>query len=341
MKRDDPLSPLRSTRPVDPDFADRLESSLRVQHAAGRSAPARPSPWRRVVLVAPVLLLVAVASAVLVLRDDTPSAALELHEAHNVVVTLPDGSMLVDPTGLELVDGTVVSVGDGGRAVIDDVELGAGSVVTIRGGELITADPATTTSTAAAGRDDRGPTPDPAPTTTLATSDTTRPRRDSVDADPRDEPPVADQPPDSTTTVPDTRPVDDSAPPETTAPPDDGAGQDREGGSDDVDPVDRVVDLALEVRRVEGQVAVRWRATGTGTSDLRVLLLRSEGLDAPDPDWPVGPGVTIAAETLGSDPGRFLDEIPGEDVKRRYRAVALLADEVVARSAVQTLAPDR
>ena len=45
-----------------------------------------------------------------------------------------------------MTDGYVVTVPDG-RAVIGDVELGSGSTVTVRDGVLVTADPATTTST--------------------------------------------------------------------------------------------------------------------------------------------------------------------------------------------------
>ena len=51
--------------------------------------------------------------------------------------------------------------------------------------------------------------------------------------------------------------------------------------------------------------------------------------------------MTIAAETIGSEAGRFRDDIPDSRVVVRYRAVALLDDDVIARSAIQTLALDR
>ena len=102
-----------------------------------------------------------------------------------------------------------------------------------------------------------------------------------------------------------------------------------------------IVDLALTVRLEDAAVAVGWRATGVGVADLRVVLLRSHGPDAPDPDWPLIGAVTIAAETFGSELGEFRDDVPDSGVVVRYRAVALFGDDVVARSAVQTLALDR
>jgi len=108
-----------------------------------------------------------------------------------------------------------------------------------------------------------------------------------------------------------------------------------------VDDIHRIVDLALTVHVEDGAVAVAWRATGVGIDDLRIVLLRSHGPDAADPDWPLVGAVTIAAETIGSEAGQFRDDVPGSGLVVRYRAVALLDDDVVARSAIQTLALDR
>jgi hypothetical protein len=61
---------------------------------------------------------------------------LELTGAVNVEVALADGTMLMDPDGLLLPDGSVVRVGAGGSARIGDVMLHAGDVATIDAGRL-------------------------------------------------------------------------------------------------------------------------------------------------------------------------------------------------------------
>jgi hypothetical protein len=340
---DDPLSSIRSHRPVDAGFADRLESSLRIQHAAGRPAAPVGSPWRRLLLVGPAIVLVVLASAVLVLRDDAQSSALELHEAHNVVVTLPDGTVLVDPVGLELLEGTVVTVGPGGRAVIDDFELGPGSMVTVLDGALVTAEPATTTSSAPSDETatDRSETPKrgapvdpPSEGRSGPASDPDRDRVSDRGTDPA--PPVTTERPDREATDGDA----DRAPGATVAPdPGDGRGDVGDGDVDVGRP--RIDDLELTAR-VEGDVVVvGWRATGVGLAELRVVLLRSHGPDGPDPDWPRSGTVTIVGETTGSEPGEFREDVPASGVVVRYRAVALVGDDVVARSVVRTPVLDR
>ena len=349
MTADDPLSSLRSSRPVDPGFADRLESSLRIQHAARRHTPPVRSRWRQLLLLGPVVVLVVLASAVLVLRDEAQSSALELREAHNVVVTLPDGTSLVDPVGLELVDGAVVTVGPGGRAVIDDVEFGPGAVITVRNRALVTPDPATTTSLAPSGGTDTeasvAPTTDPPAYPTADGRTDVAPGTDRGQAGDRgtdSAPPLTSEPSDRDTadrdsddfpSYPTDAPARDDA--EDAAPIVDAA---RAGGDDGQH---RIVDLALTVRLRDGGVTVRFGATGVDVDGLRVMLLRSRGPDAPEPDWPRVGDVTIAAETSGSQVGEFRDSVPGPRVLLQYRVVALVGDDVVARSAVQTLAPDR
>ena len=344
MTDDDPLSTLRSIRKVDPAFADRLESSMRIQHAAARRTQPGRSPWRQALLLGPALVLVVLASAVLILRDEAQSSALVLHEAHNVVVTLPDGTSLIDPVGLELPDGAIMSVGIGGRAVIDDDEFGPGEAVRVEGGRLVPVDPADTTATAPSDATATGGSEPPI--TGAPVEQQSDARSDSpADVD-RDQAPDSgtDTAPPARTEPPDREATDDQsddAPSNTTiAPhPRDGADEDRDGIGDEGQHPD--VDLALMVRIEDGAVVVGWGATGVGVADLRIVLLRSRGPDAPDPDWPLGDAVTIAYETTGSAPRRFLDELPGSGVVVRYRAVALLDDVVVARSAIRTLALDR
>jgi hypothetical protein len=338
VTREDPLRSLRSTPEVDPGFADGLESSLRVQHSATRAEAPRRGTWRTVLLVGPAIVLALVASAVLIIGDDTPSDALELDEATNVTVTMADGSTRVDPVGLELDDGMVVAVGPGGRAVIGDIELGPGSVVTVRDGEIVTGDPATTSTTPSG----RVVTPTTVPVAQSPESDRIRTPDVRADSDDAVEVPADDSEPPRTTEVIDRDPADDPIripPPEPTLPPPPAPTEEPE--PDVVDTPTRVVDLSLAVRVGDGAVRVGWRASGVEVEELRVVLLRSRGPDAPDPDWPLSGTVTIVGETTGSEVGELVDEIPAPGVVARYRVVALHGHEAVARSAVQTLALDR
>lgn len=144
------------TRPVPapaPGFADTLEARLRAVHGVavrtgdpgpgnGRTqGPRRWRPRRRLALVA--LSLTTVAAIVVLAVGATrpgggpdPSFAPTLTASVNVVVTLADGSVLEDPTGLILPDGAVITVGEGGSARIGGSDLEPGDVATVRGGRL-------------------------------------------------------------------------------------------------------------------------------------------------------------------------------------------------------------
>lgn len=325
---DDLLGPLRRLDSrADERFADRLEAELRVGHAAAR----RPAPpvWRRLAVLAPALtLLVVVATTTLVLRDDTRSAALEISDANGVVVTLPDGTEVADPAdGFALPDGAMVTVSPGGSATIDSVTLGAGAVVTVRDGSLVTDVVGTTTTavtTSSAPPVTEPTTVDPPPSSTgpattapLPSTSTTRP----------------DVTPTSVTPTP-TRPVDEVEPPVDT--------RVEPTPETTVEPVDAGVDqpelaLRLRVRPGDKGVMVVWRAEGVGERPWRTVLLRHRGRG--EPAWPVVRGTSELASTDGDTPGDYLDTDVGGDLPLRYRIVVVdAADGLVAQSAVQTVA---
>ena len=72
----------------------------------------------------------------LVMGQPAKAPQLALAQAVNVQVTLSDGTHLENPDGLSLPDGAVVTVGDGGFAVIGGTELHPGDVATIAKGRI-------------------------------------------------------------------------------------------------------------------------------------------------------------------------------------------------------------
>ena len=209
---DHPLEPLARAEVADLDAAarDRIEAGLRVQHAARPTAdgPAR-SPRRWLVAAPALVVLLVVVTVALLARDTAPAVALEVRDAMDVVVTLPDGSTVQDPAdGFALVDGAVVVIADGGSITIDDVTLPGGTTVTVRDGRLVT-DVVATTTTDPPGDDGTAPVrPEPEP----EAPSTTRPPVDEptrTTAAPAD--PPRDDPPTTTVTVPpaDRPPVDE------------------------------------------------------------------------------------------------------------------------------------
>jgi len=125
----------------DPGFVDRLDSRLRVAHAQRRQTPVIAGrSWGRLAgLVTVAVVVVAAASVSLAYRDGAVSSALEMSDASGVTLTMPDGSTVDDPAdGFELPNGTVIVIKIGGSAVIDDVILEEGAVVTVQDGALVT-----------------------------------------------------------------------------------------------------------------------------------------------------------------------------------------------------------
>ncbi|MFQ5556262.1 MAG: hypothetical protein ACE5GB_01940 [Acidimicrobiales bacterium] len=349
MTDEHPLDPLASAEvpDADPAFVDRLEADLRIAHAGGRHRVS--AGWRRVVLVAPVLMLfVAVATVALLVRDD---ASLELTQARNVTVVLPDGTELDDPTGLELVDGAVVRVGDGGRARIGDVELAAGSVVTVVDGDLVSLSPdqagdsvSDLPSPSDAGRSDTDAA-SPRDTGAVDTPPSTVAADEGVDIAPSDRP--GHEPAQPPT---DPVPPHDSQPPVRGDEPDRGADQTTTVPVPTTEPPPHsepgaapLVHVDLRVRRVDGGVSVRWGAGGSGLAGVRVVLLRTSGSggDIGGPDWPVGAGTVLVAETAVDALSEIVDPLPEAATVVRYRAVAVSGDDVLARSEVATVLIER
>ena len=333
----DPLDRLGRLSAPEPDaqFADNLEARLRVMHAEQQPSGApSPSSWRRILVVLPVaaLLLVA-ATAVLVARDDAVSAALELTESVNVVVTLPDGTQLIDPVGLELTDGTVVMVGEDGLAVIDGVELSAGARVRVIDDQLVTdaappdrdgqgvidVEPDADSVTDARGDSDSAPT-----TSVPGDSDRTTDRADRGDGG-------RDLPLDDQTD----RPAS-TRPPEPDDPPADSPSGQEPGGDEAV-----LVNLGMRVHAGRDGIEVTWRGFGEGIEDVRVILLRLAGSgDVGIPDWPAEGAVVVLGETAGNDPATVVDALPDGANTSRYRVVAVLGTEVLFRSEIQTVSAD-
>ncbi len=302
---------------ADTRFADRLEASLRVRHADGRYP--RVPMWRRMAVVAPAMVvLLVVASVALIVRDESPSAALVVTDATNVVVHLPDGSSVEDPhDGFVLSDGAVIEILDGGTATIDGITVDAPATMTVRDGLLVTDIDGTTTtdrahdttsSTAARDRTTVPPESDRATTSATEAPTTTR-EDDSTTVAP------------TTTTVADRPDRGDPPTPTVTDPP-----------RSDEEPEPRPVplEISLRVRAGDGGVRVAWNVLGR-QDDWRTLVIRRIGdadhgpsLDSGIDSVLADPSITAIADTR-SGTGEAVDDPPLDSGPVRYRV--LVVDE--------------
>lgn len=170
---------------VDGAFANRLEARLRElaaeQHA---SRPVRPL-WQPLALAA-VSLLVVVVGVFALTGSSGDDDLLVMGVASDTQVVLPGGDVVVAREGLALSDGTRISVGPDGSAVVGDVVLGADTEAVIADGTVeILVDERSTTS---------------APPTTAARPATTRLPDDATSSPSRDGDGTTTQPTTSTTT---------------------------------------------------------------------------------------------------------------------------------------------
>ncbi len=204
---------------IDESASARIESGLRVLHSQQRSTPQRAG-WRAWLVAAPALALaVVVVTIALIAGDERGVAALELRGAENVVIALPGGAVVTDPPdGYRLVEGAVLTVGEGGRVTIDDRVLGAGAVVTVEQGVLVTD---TVPPLTVDGPPGTGPTSSRSPTTVAETrrpqttaAESRAPETSEPETRPTDSPAPTQEPRDPDGTL--TRPVD--RPPTTSAP---------------------------------------------------------------------------------------------------------------------------
>jgi hypothetical protein len=313
-----PLGPLADSDVPELDAVtrDRLEAGLRVQFADRHPAPPPRGIPRRFVIGPVIALVLLVATIALVARDEAAVAALELSDAVNVVVTLPDGAVVNDPAdGFALVDGAVVTVGPEGRVTIDEITLAAGAVVRVRDGRLVTDVVATTTIERPRSTDDVEPGRTDPPVDVPPTTSVTVP----VDSRPSD---VGDAPVSTSTRRP--------LPPESSRPPTDSLPAEEPG---DREPPKEVA-VGLRVDRHDEGVRVAWNVEGVAGREWRVLVIRTaDGSE---------PALTGDRTVIGEgDHGEVLDEIrglPDGTTTLRYGVVVLdRGDGVVARSAVQTL----
>jgi hypothetical protein len=329
----DPLAALRgTTRAAEDRFVDQLDARLRVQHASGRP-PVRQPLWRRVAVLAPTMVvLLVVASVVVVVRDQSPSAAFVLTDVENVTVYLPDGTSIDDPAdGFELTEGARIEIRDGGMVTIDDVTVDVAAVLIVRNGELVT---------------DIVPT-----TTTIDTSSTsgTRTNEDDTDDDPTrdggtdddravdpevdrsdDSDEIDAQPPTTVTTVrsrPDDEPDSDSGPDDPSS----------------ASPVDvPVVEIGMRLRSVDGGVRINWTVRGAEDS-WSVAILRSEGDDAVEEFSTVSEmlaldSVTLVGNARQASEGHVVDGSPQGDGPVRYRVLVVdSGGGIVASSPAQSL----
>ena len=301
---------------LDPRVADRIESQLRIAHAATRGSGSRSM---RPALVATMVLFAVIALSVLVtVRDPNPSAALVMTDAENVTVRLVDGTVITDPSdGFELPDGAVVEIGIGGMVTVDDVVLDSVGVLEVRDGRLV-ADVVATTTTA----DQPAPevtTAEPATdtvstTTSIApTPTTTTPPRETT---------TTSRAPDTTTTVRDGR---DDSPRDPERERDDGSNRRDDSRSDepapDESPSDepqRTVAITLDLERIDRGVRLVWDVDGLEPGWM-VLISRRVGDQAP---------TTVATSTASS--GDHVDEPTRDDgrpIDGRLRYRVVIVDE--------------
>lgn len=344
----------------DPRFVDRLESRLRVAHAEQNRTPVTVGPrWGRLVgLAAIAVMVLAAATTGLLYRDRSVSSALEMSDASGVSLTLPDGSTVEDPAdGFELPDGTLIIIRVGGSAVIDDVVLDEGSVVTVRDGALVT-EAEVDLATAPAPRD-QAPLPDNdvASPTTAPTVPPDRGQQPGNVPQPTDGRPVAPGPtakppppsepgrppgpglpndplgpPVTIEPGPIGPPV--SVPPPIPAPP----------PADSVAPpgvppaAGQTLPVGLRVNR-HGRthsVKVAWSSGSSSSADWRAVVIRSTS-DAP-PQWPAAGATVIVGESPAGRPDSAVDAVPPDAMVAKYKVVIVdRAGAVVASSVVQTV----
>lgn len=306
---DNPLAALRGE--VAPDSgmdaraADRLEASLRVAHAEQRTT-AVPW-WRRSIALAPAAVLIVVAiSAALVLRTETPSAALVITDAENVTVVLPGGGVITDPAdGFELPEGAVVEIGAAGMVSIDDVVIDEPARFSVVDGALVSDVIATTTTP------ERPDHLDPATTTTIEPVEVTTSTTTTT--------PVRDEPAEPTSTIAE-RTTTTTSTPERREGDDRERDDDRRGDRRDDEPQPEpepgpAVSIGFTVDRVDGDGArITWNVTGA--PDGWTISIRRTIGDG-------GPVTVVAGGPLSGE----LVEMFGRDDQGRVRYRLVVLDE--------------
>ncbi|MEM9467446.1 MAG: hypothetical protein AAGA90_18880 [Actinomycetota bacterium] len=314
-----PLDALRrsvaETERLDPATADRIESRLRVAHAASRSRPT--ARWWRPAIAAPALLVLVVALSVgVLLRGSDPAAALVVTDADNVTVRLPDGTLVVDPEdGYRLPDGAVVEIGVGGMVTVDDVVLDSAAVLEVRDGRLVADVVATTTTPVRPDHLAPEPTttepPDEVVTTTTLPPTTTTAAPATTAAPERSET--------TTTTAPaDDRGRDDDGDGDGDREGDDGRGGREERNRDDGEDIDvgPTVSIALDLVRSDRGVELQWNVDGLQPG-WSVVIVRRIGDGDPTTVVSTTDEVGGVTDAPTRDDGRPVDR------RLRYRLIVL------------------
>lgn len=116
-------------------FTNRLDAQLRdLAHTKVAGSERRPF-WQPALLTALAVLLVG-AGAFAITRDAGQEIALVMGATSQTEIELPDGQLLVATEGVSLPDGTRISVGLDGSAVVNDVVLDAGTEAVVENGAL-------------------------------------------------------------------------------------------------------------------------------------------------------------------------------------------------------------
>lgn len=116
-------------------FTNRLDTQLRdLAHTKVAGSERRPF-WQPALLTALAVLLVG-AGVFAVTRDAGQEIALVMGATSQTEIELPDGQLLLATEGVSLPDGTRISVGLDGSAVVNDVVLDAGTEAVVENGAL-------------------------------------------------------------------------------------------------------------------------------------------------------------------------------------------------------------
>ena len=289
---DDPRRQLEEAgqRPApapDPAFADRLEARLLAvaRTATPPPAPGGPHPTRGgrrqglalAGLAAGALVLVAV------LASGTPGTAPrsqpELAAPVNVKVALSDGTALEIHDGLQLPEGAVVTVGDGGFARIGDTVLRAGDVATIEHGRVNVEHDQPVGAASATSPATPRPTPKATPKGSQAPGRTARP---TAQPTPKPTPKPTNAP--NRTPKPTARPTAQPATPAPTPSPSPTVEPTPSPGA----PAQHLTlrpKLRAHANRAGNRVLVRWTPTRRAASYL-LIVTRSRVGAAVDPEYP-------------------------------------------------------
>jgi len=122
--------------PVDPAFADQLDTRLRVLHAEHHGTNRGRPVWIPAVLGSLAVSVLALMVVGVMTLGRSSEAAVVLTAASNTDVIFPGAGATAASAGLLLTDGTRIVVGVDGEAVVNGVVLGPGSEALVVGDQI-------------------------------------------------------------------------------------------------------------------------------------------------------------------------------------------------------------